>query len=157
MFVSQSHNNQIYNNTISKSRSGINLNSGSSNNKIFANTISHSISNAILVASGESGNTFTSNKIVSATPQGLEIEQDPTSKNNIFTNNQLIHSSTQAHRHSNVERLRGRPRLESMKECNNQRVHKLQEQHHTEFRGVEPQLAMSRITRYAIMPIFPYH
>jgi hypothetical protein len=42
------------------------------------------------------GNTFTSNKIIGATPEGLEIEQDPTSKNNIFSNNELIHSSTQA-------------------------------------------------------------
>ena len=49
-------------------------------------------------------------------------------------------------RHRNVERLRGRFRLESMKECNNQRVHKLQQQHHIEFRGVEPQLAISWIT-----------
>jgi poly(beta-D-mannuronate) C5 epimerase len=31
VFVSQSHNNQIYNNTISKSGDGINVNSGSSN------------------------------------------------------------------------------------------------------------------------------
>jgi poly(beta-D-mannuronate) C5 epimerase len=96
VFVSQSHNNQVYNNTISTSRVGINVNSGSSNNKILANTISHSISNAILVASGASGNTFSSNKIVDSTPQGLKIEQDPTSKNNIFSDNQLTHSSTQA-------------------------------------------------------------
>ena len=96
VFVSQSHNDQIYNNTIYKSRSGINVNSGSSNNKIFGNTISNSISNAILLATGASGNTFTSNKITSVTPEGLEIEQDPTSKNNVFSNNQLIHSSTHA-------------------------------------------------------------
>ncbi len=94
-FLFHSHtNNQIYNNTISKSRTGINVNSGSSNNKIFGNTVSNSITNAILVASGASGNTFTSNKIVSSTPQGLKIEQDPTTKNNIFSNNQIIHSST---------------------------------------------------------------
>ena len=72
----------------SKSWTGINVNSDSSNNKIFANTISHSITNALLVARGSSGNTFSSNKIVSSTPQGLKIEQDPTSKNNIFSNNQ---------------------------------------------------------------------
>jgi parallel beta-helix repeat protein len=96
VFVSQSHNDQIYNNTIYKSRSGINVNSGSSNNKIFGNTISNSISNAILLATGASGNTFTSNKITSVAPEGLEIEQDPTSKNNVFSNNQLIHSSTLA-------------------------------------------------------------
>src|SRR6266516_1825291 len=93
MFVSQSHNNQIYNNTISNSRVGINVNSGSSNNKIFGNTISNSISDAILVATGASSNSFTSNKIIGATPEGLEIDQDPTSKNNIFSNNQIVHST----------------------------------------------------------------
>ncbi len=92
VFVSQSHNNQVSNNTISTSRVGINVNSGSSNNKIFTNTISHSITNAILVASS-SGNTFSSNKIVGSTPQGLKIEQDPTSMNNIFSDNQIIRSS----------------------------------------------------------------
>jgi mannuronan 5-epimerase len=90
VFVSQSHNNQIYNNTISKSGSGISVNSGSSNNKIFGNTISNSVSNAILVATGASGNTFTSNKISSSTPEGLKIQQDTTAKNNVFSNNQIV-------------------------------------------------------------------
>ena len=53
------------------------------------------MSNAILVASGASSNTFSSNKIISSSPQGLKIVQDPRSKNNVFSNNQLIHSSTQ--------------------------------------------------------------
>ncbi|MDQ6865325.1 MAG: right-handed parallel beta-helix repeat-containing protein, partial [Thermoproteota archaeon] len=96
IFVSQSHNNQIYNNTILKSGSGINVNSGSFNNKILGNTITESINNAIILNNGSSGNTFSSNKIVSATPQGLKIEQDSTSKNNVFSNNQIIHSSTAA-------------------------------------------------------------
>ena len=91
--VSQSHNNQIYNNTISKSGDGINVKSDSSNNKILGNTIINSINSAILVNNGSSGNTISSNKIVSLTPQGLKIEQDPTSKNNIFSINQAIHSS----------------------------------------------------------------
>ena len=96
VFVSQSHNNQIYNNTISKSGSGISVNSGSSNNKIFGNTISNSISNAILVASGASGNTFTSNKISSSTPEGLKIQQDTTAKNNVFSSDQIIHPTNEA-------------------------------------------------------------
>ena len=74
------NNNLVWTGVGVVSGSGINVNSGSSNNKKFANTIS--------------GNTFSSNKIFGATPEGLEIEQDPTSKNNIFSNNQLIHSST---------------------------------------------------------------
>jgi parallel beta-helix repeat protein len=94
VFVSQSHKNQIYNNSISKSESGINVNSGSSNNKFSGNTISNSLSNAILLTSGASANTFTSNKISGSTPESLKIEQDPTSKNNILPNNQLIHSTS---------------------------------------------------------------
>jgi len=88
--VSQSHNNQIYNNTISKSGTGINVNSGSTNNKIQGNTITDSINNAILINDDSSGNTFSSNKIVSPTPQGLKIEQDGTSKNNVFSSNQIV-------------------------------------------------------------------
>jgi hypothetical protein len=56
--------------------------------------ILNSKANAILVNSGASGNTFTSNKIVGSNPQGLKIVQDPTSKNNIFSNNQIANSST---------------------------------------------------------------
>ena len=92
IFVSQSHNNQISNNTISKSGNGIQVGSGSSNNKIFGNTISNAIREAILIDSGSSVNTFTSNKIVSNTPQGLKIVQDSTSKNNAFANNQIVTS-----------------------------------------------------------------
>jgi mannuronan 5-epimerase len=66
IFVSQSHNNQIYNNTISKSGAGVNVNSGSSNNKISGNTIDNSISQAILINNGSSGNSFYSNKIISS-------------------------------------------------------------------------------------------
>jgi mannuronan 5-epimerase len=92
VLVSQSHNNQIYNDTISKSGSGINVNYGSSNNKIFGNTISNSLTNAILLAGGASGNTFASNKISGSTPESLRIEQNSTSKNNIFLNIQILHS-----------------------------------------------------------------
>ena len=52
----------------------------------------NSISDAILVNKGSSENTFSSNKIVSATPQGLKIVQDATSKNNVFSNNQFVNS-----------------------------------------------------------------
>ena len=51
----------------------------------------NSIADALLVNRGSSENTFSSNKLVSATPQGMKIVQDATSKNNIFSNNQLVH------------------------------------------------------------------
>jgi poly(beta-D-mannuronate) C5 epimerase len=89
VFVSQSHNNQIYNNTISNSGDGFNINSGSTNNKMYDNVIMNSRSHAILINNGSSGNTFTSNKIVSSIAQGLKIVQDSTSKNT-FSNNQIV-------------------------------------------------------------------
>src|SRR6266516_4030496 len=93
IFVSASHNNQITNNTISKSRAGINVNSGSTNNKMYDNTIMNSKSRAILINNGSSGNTFTANKIVSSTQEGLKIVQDSTSKNT-FSNNQIVATGT---------------------------------------------------------------
>jgi mannuronan 5-epimerase len=89
IFVSQSHNNQISNNTISNSGDGFNVNSGSTNNKMYDNTIMNSKSHAILINNGSSGNIFTSNKIVGSTPQGLKISQDSTSKNT-FSDNQIV-------------------------------------------------------------------
>ena len=91
IFVSQSHNNQIYNNTISKSGDGIYVNSGSTNNQLYDNTIMDSKSHAINVKNASSANTFYSNKIVSANKQGLKIVQNPTSKNT-FSNNQIVSS-----------------------------------------------------------------
>jgi parallel beta-helix repeat protein len=93
IFVSRSHSNQIYNNTVSTSGNGIYVNSGSTNNKMYGNTLMNSKSHAILINNGSNGNTFYSNKIVSAIKEGLEIDQDPTSKNNAFSNNQVINSA----------------------------------------------------------------
>ena len=93
IFVSRSHSNQIYNNTVSASGNGIYVNSGSTNNKMYGNTLMNSKSHAILINNGSNGNTFYSNKIVSANKEGLEIDQDPTSKNNAFSNNQVINSA----------------------------------------------------------------
>ena len=42
VLVSQSHNNQIYNNTVSTSGNGIYVNSGSTNNRVYDNTIMNS-------------------------------------------------------------------------------------------------------------------
>ena len=92
IFVSQSHNNQIYDNTISNSGNGIYINSGSTNNKLYYNTMFNSKSHAILITNGSSGNIFTYNKIVSSTAQGLKIDQDSTSKNT-FSNNQIVSTS----------------------------------------------------------------
>ncbi|MDQ6864450.1 MAG: right-handed parallel beta-helix repeat-containing protein [Thermoproteota archaeon] len=94
VLVSQSHNNQIYNNTVSTSGNGIYVNSGSANNKMYDNTIMNSKSHAILINNGCNDNIFYSNKIVSAIKEGLEIGHDATSTNNLFSNNQVINSAS---------------------------------------------------------------
>ncbi|MFZ0223223.1 MAG: right-handed parallel beta-helix repeat-containing protein, partial [Candidatus Nitrosopolaris sp.] len=90
IYVSQSHNNQLYSNTISNSGNGIYINSGSTNNKLYDNTLMNSKSHAIVINSGSNANTLYSNKIVSTSKEGLEIDQDATSKNNILSNNRIL-------------------------------------------------------------------
>ncbi len=56
---------------------------------MYDNTIINSKLHAILINNGSSGNTFTSNKIVGTTPQGLKISQDSTSQNT-FSDSQIV-------------------------------------------------------------------
>jgi parallel beta-helix repeat protein len=93
VFVSRSHSNQIYNNTVSTSGNGIYMNSGT-NNKMNGNTLMNSKSHAILINNGSNGNTFYSNKIVSATKEVIDIGQYSTSSNNVFSNNHVINSAS---------------------------------------------------------------
>jgi mannuronan 5-epimerase len=90
IFVSASHNNEIYNNKVSDSGDGIYLKAESSNNKIYHNTIINATSNGILVNTGASDNTFSSNTIINATNLGINVDED--SVNNKFENNNLINS-----------------------------------------------------------------
>jgi parallel beta-helix repeat protein len=92
IFISRSPSNQVYNNTISNSGETININSGSTNNKMYDNMLMNSKSYAILINNSSNGNTFYSNKIVSNNKEGLEIVQDATSKNNVFSNNEMVNS-----------------------------------------------------------------
>jgi parallel beta-helix repeat protein len=94
VYVSQSHNNQIYANTISNCGTGIYINSGSTSNKIYSNTLMNSRDHAIVINGGSNANTLYSNNIASTNKKGLEIIQDATSKNNIYSNNQILHLRT---------------------------------------------------------------
>jgi len=58
IFISRSHSNQIYNNTVSNSGNGINVNSGSTDNKMYDNTIMNS--NPLLGASTTNNQKSTS-------------------------------------------------------------------------------------------------
>ena len=91
IFVSASHNNEVYNNTVSDSGDGIYLKAESSNNKIYHNTIINATSNGILVNTGASDNTFTSNTIINATGLGINVDEGSVN-NNKFENNNLINS-----------------------------------------------------------------
>jgi mannuronan 5-epimerase len=90
VYVSQSHNNQIFGNTISNCGTGIYINSGSTNNKIYGNMLMNSRDHAIVISGGSNANTLYSNKIASTNKKGLEIIQDGTSKNNVYSNNQIL-------------------------------------------------------------------
>ena len=93
IFVSESHNNQVYDNTVSDCKNWIYLKAGSSNNKIYHNTIINATLNGILVNTGASDNTFTSNTIINATELGINVDEDAEdSANNTFENNKLINS-----------------------------------------------------------------
>jgi mannuronan 5-epimerase len=90
IYVSQSHNNQLYGNTISNCGTAIYINSGSTNNRIYDNTLMNARAHAIVINGGSNSNTIYSNKIASTNKKGLEIIQDATSKNNIYSNNQIL-------------------------------------------------------------------
>jgi mannuronan 5-epimerase len=92
IFVSASHNNEIYNNTVSDCGNGIYLKADSSNNNVYDNTIINSTSNGILVNTGSSDNTFSSNTIINATEFGINVDEDSVNNNNRFENNKLINS-----------------------------------------------------------------
>jgi mannuronan 5-epimerase len=61
--VSQSHDNQIFNNTISNSMNAMDVHSGSSNNRIYDNTIIKSVRGISVSSSDASANTIYSNTI----------------------------------------------------------------------------------------------
>lgn len=64
IFVSQSHDNKIYYNTVSNCGNGIYLKSESSNNSVFNNTIRNVNGSALLLNDGASDNSVYSNTIV---------------------------------------------------------------------------------------------
>lgn len=66
IFVSKSHGNQIYNNSVSEVRNGIYLKNMSSGNIVHDNMIKSPTSSGIQVNSGAAGNTFYHNTILNA-------------------------------------------------------------------------------------------
>jgi hypothetical protein len=90
IFVSQSHDNKIYNNTRGN---GIYLKSESSNNLVFDNTIRNVNGSAILLNDGASDNSVYTNTIINPSSEE-EVIKNEDEESNSFENNNLIQSST---------------------------------------------------------------
>ena len=93
IFVSQSHDNKIYNNTVSNCGNGIYLKSESSNNLVFDNTIRNVNGSAILLNDGASDNSVYTNTIIHPSSEEEAIKNED-EENNTFENNNIIQSST---------------------------------------------------------------
>jgi poly(beta-D-mannuronate) C5 epimerase len=93
IFVSQSHDNKIYYNTVSNCGNGIYLKSESSNNSVFNNTIRNVNGSAVLLNDGASDNSVYSNTIVNP-PSEEEVINNEDQDNNTFEDNNILSSST---------------------------------------------------------------
>jgi len=86
IFVSASHNNEVYNNTISNTDDGISLANGASKNKVHDNRIINSI-NALRFNAGSHENILYSNMIVNATHHAIKYEHQNAKDNNALNKN----------------------------------------------------------------------
>lgn len=92
VFVSQSHNNKVHDNTISNCETGINIFHNSADNAIYNNTITDSILGLNIEDVG-SGNQVYSNAIINATEKVVNIEgSNMMSEEDILSNNTIDNS-----------------------------------------------------------------
>jgi poly(beta-D-mannuronate) C5 epimerase len=95
ILVSQSHNNEIYNNAISKSNPGITLKNASSGNKIYRNSIINS-TNATSIKTGAHGNILYSNTIVlndTTKAKAIVFDNDSKSLDDTFRDNRIVNTT----------------------------------------------------------------
>ena len=92
IFVSQSHDNKVYNNTVDDCGNSIYLKSESSNNSIFNNTIQNVNGSAILLNDGAADNSVYSNTIVNPSSEEEAINNED-QDNNTFEDNNVLNSS----------------------------------------------------------------
>jgi poly(beta-D-mannuronate) C5 epimerase len=95
ILVSQSHNNKIYNNTISNSNPGITLLNASSANTIYRNSIINS-TNATSIKTGAHGNILYSNTIVlngTTNAKAIVFDNDSKSLDNTFRDNRIVNTT----------------------------------------------------------------
>lgn len=89
IFVSDSHNNEIYNNTVSNCDTGILIHNFAKENKVYNNNIIKP-EKGINVKTGASSNQFYSNNIVDAEEIPISIKKKDKTNNNIFEKNSII-------------------------------------------------------------------
>jgi parallel beta-helix repeat protein len=91
IFVSSSHNNKIYNNSVTDIRTGIYLKAGSSHNQIFNNTIVDPTSTGLLINDQAANNTLYSNTIINAPMNhSIVVQEEFGAEPNIFENNRFL-------------------------------------------------------------------
>jgi poly(beta-D-mannuronate) C5 epimerase len=94
IFISQSHNNEVYNNTVNDCGNGIYLKSESSYNSIFNNTIQNVNGSALKLNDGASDNLVYSNTIVMPFSSEEEAINNEDQDNNTLKDNTVLTNST---------------------------------------------------------------
>jgi mannuronan 5-epimerase len=92
IFVSQSHNNKVYNNKVSDCDNGLYLRQGSSNNDVYNNAVFDS-NKGVLVNTEASDNAIHSNTINNATENGIVVEDADRISNMIEDNKEVSFKS----------------------------------------------------------------
>jgi parallel beta-helix repeat protein len=96
IFISGSHNNEIYNNRISNSTNGIYLKDNSSDNVIHDNTVINSVKPINIIGAGP-GNTFYSNEVFETNQTGTNFGGSQRMINNSLQDNNAY---VRAHHHA---------------------------------------------------------
>src|SRR5207253_4922697 len=92
--VSKSHNNEVYNNTISNTNTtGISLIGDASGNKIYNNSIINAQS-GLTIKNTATNNTIYSNMIINPIRKGIVVDENIANYNSIEDSNQIINDKT---------------------------------------------------------------
>ena len=94
IFVSQSHNNEVYNNTVNNCGNGIYLKSESSHNSIFNNMIQNVNGSALKLNDGVDDNLVYSNTIVMPSSAEEEAIDNEDQDSNTFEDNTILINGT---------------------------------------------------------------
>jgi mannuronan 5-epimerase len=94
IFISQSHKNEVYNNTVNNCGNGIYLKSESSHNSIFNNIIQNVNGSAIKLSDGTLDNLVYLNTISMSSSSGEKAITNENQDNNTIEDNMVLTNST---------------------------------------------------------------